>query len=118
MDAKVVNLEIRFSAIGSNSESKSEIFARIETRMRQYFDEKLDIGESFSITDLYSLINGTQGVIDASYVQVYQKTGAGYATTKFNVKSNTTPDGRMIVAPKNVIFEIKYPGRDIKGTLT
>lgn len=118
LDAKVVNLEIRFSAIGSNNESKSEIFARIETRMRQYFDEKLDIGESFSITDLYSLINGTQGVIDASYVQVYQKTGAGYATTKFNVKSNTTPDGRMIVAPKNVIFEIKYPGRDIKGTLT
>ena len=118
LDAKVVNLEIRFSAIGSNRESKTEIFARIDERMRRYFAEKLDIGESFSITDLYSLINGTPGVIDATYVQVYQKTGAGYATTKFNVKNNTTPDGRMIVAPKNVIFEIKYPSRDIKGTLT
>jgi len=114
----VVNLEIKFSAIGSNRESRSEIFARIDARMRQYLAEKLDIGESFSITDLYSLINGTQGVIDATYVQVYQKTGAGYATTKFNVKNNTTPDGRMIIAPRNVVFEVKYPGRDIKGTLT
>ena len=118
LDAKVVNLEIRFSAIGSNKESKTEIFARIDERMRQYFAEKLDIGESFSITDLYSLINGTPGVIDATFVQVYQKTGAGYATTKFNVKNNTTPDGRMIVAPRNVIFEVKYPSKDIKGTLT
>ena len=118
LDAKVVNLEIKFSAIGSNRESRSEIFARIDARMRQYLAEKLDIGESFSITDLYSLINGTQGVIDATYVQVYQKTGAGYATTKFNVKNNTTPDGRMIIAPRNVVFEVKYPGRDIKGTLT
>ena len=118
LDAKIVNLEIRFSAIGSNRESKTEIFARIDERMKQYFAEKLDIGESFSITDLYSLINGTPGVIDATFVQVYQKTGAGYATTKFNVKNNTTPDGRMIVAPKNVVFEIKYPSRDIKGTLT
>ena len=118
LDAKVVNLEIRFSAIGSNKESKTETFARIDERMRQYFAEKLDIGESFSITDLYSLINGTPGVIDATFVQVYQKTGAGYATTKFNVKNNTTPDGRMIIAPKNVIFEVKYPSKDIKGTLT
>jgi hypothetical protein len=85
--------------------------------MNTYFSEKLDIGESFSITELYSLINATPGIIDATFVQVFQQTGPGYATTKFNVKNNTTPDGRMIIAPKNVVFEVRYPSRDIKGTI-
>ncbi len=118
LDAKVVNLGIRFAAIVNNDENKSVIFSRIQGRMNDYFNEKLDIGESFSITDLYSLINRTRGVVDATFVQVLQQTGPGYATTKFNVKNNTTPDGRMVIAPKNVVFEVKFPQRDIKGTLT
>jgi hypothetical protein len=118
LDAKVVNLGIRFAAIVNNDENKSVIFSRIQARMNDYFNEKLDIGESFSITDLYSLINRTRGVVDATFVQVLQQTGPGYATTKFNVKNNTTPDGRMVIAPKNVVFEVKFPQRDIKGTLT
>ena len=118
LDAKVVNLAIRFSAIATNDENKSAVFGRVQRRMNTYFSEKLDIGESFSITELYSLINATPGIIDATFVQVFQQTGPGYATTKFNVKNNTTPDGRMIVAPKNVVFEVRYPSRDIKGTIT
>ena len=86
--------------------------------MNQYFSEKLDIGEAFSITELYSLINATPGVVDATFVNVFQKTGAGYSTVKFSVKDNMTPDGRMIIAPKNVVFEVKYPQADVKGTLT
>ncbi len=118
LDAKVVNLGIRFAAIVNNDENKSVIFSRIQGRMNDYFNEKLDIGESFSITDLYSLINRTRGVVDATFVQVLQQTGPGYATTKFNVKNSTTPDGRLVIAPKNVVFEVKFPQRDIKGTLT
>ena len=49
-------------------------------------------------------------------VTAVQKTGVGYATTMFNVKDQTTSDGRFIKAPKNVIFEIKYPNSDLRGT--
>jgi len=85
--------------------------------MNEYFATKLDIGESFSITDLYSLINSTPGVVDATFVRVFQKTGAGYASTIFNVKNYMSPDGRLIAAPKNVVFEVRYPNADIEGTV-
>ena len=117
LDAKVVNLGVRFSAIASNNENKTVVFDRVQQRMNEYFATKLDIGESFSITDLYSLINSTPGIVDATFVRVFQKTGAGYATTNFNVKNFTTPDGRFITAPKNVIFEVKFPSADIEGTI-
>lgn len=117
LDAKVVNLGVRFSAIANNNENKTVVFDRIQRRMNEYFATKLDIGESFSITDLYSLINSTPGVVDATFVRVFQKTGAGYASTIFNVKNYMSPDGRLIAAPKNVVFEVRYPNADIEGTV-
>lgn len=117
LDAKVVNLGVKFSAIASNNENKTVVFDRVQRRMNEYFATKLDIGESFSITDLYSLINSTPGIVDATFVRVFQKTGAGYATTNFNVKNFTTSDGRLIRAPRNVIFEVRFPSADIEGTI-
>ncbi len=117
LDAKVVNLGVKFSAITNNNENKTAVFERIQRRMNEYFSTKLDIGEAFSITDIYSLINSVPGVADATFVRIFQKTGVGYASTIFNVKNFTTSDGRFITAPKNVIFEVRYPSADIEGTI-
>ena len=117
LDAKIVNLGVNFAAIATNNENKSVIFSRISERLSIYLSTKLDIGEAFSITDLYSIINSTPGVVDAISVKVFQKTGAGYASTPYNVKRYTSSDGRMILAPQNVILEVKYPNADIQGTV-
>ncbi len=117
LDAKVVNLGIKFSAIANNNENKTVVFDRVQRRMNEFFETKLDVGESFSITEIYSLINSTPGIVDATFVTVFQKTGAGYATTNFNVKNYTTSDGRLIRAPRNVIFEVRFPSADIEGTI-
>ena len=117
LDAKVVNLGITFGAIASSNENKTVVFDRIVATLSLLFEEKLDIGESFKITDLYTAINATPGVVDATFVKVHQKTGSGYSTTRLNVKNYTTPDGRLIAAPKNVIYEVRYPNVDIQGTV-
>ena len=81
------------------------------------FSSKLDVGEAFSITDIYSALNATPNVADTSWVKVTRASGTGYSTTNLNIKSQTTTDGRYIRAPKNVIFEVKYPSTDIQGTV-
>ena len=117
LDAKVVNLGITFGAVASSNENKTVVFDRIVATLSSLFEEKLDIGESFRITELYTAINATPGVVDATFVKVHQKTGSGYSTTRLNVKNYTTPDGRLIAAPKNVIYEVRYPNVDIQGTV-
>ena len=117
LDAKIINLSIQFSALAEADENKSLIFNRIKKNLASYVSVKQDVGESFSITDLYTVINRTRGVVDATFVKVVQKRGVGYATTSFSVKNYTTPDGRSVRAPKNVIFEVKYPDVDIEGTV-
>ena len=117
LDAKIINLGIQFSALAESDENKSVVLNRINRNLSLYVGTKQDVGESFSITDLYTVINRTKGVVDATFVKVVQKRGVGYATTNFSVKNYTTPDGRSVRAPKNVIFEVKYPDVDIEGTV-
>ena len=118
LDAKLVNLGIRFSAIAETDIVKSQLLSNvIQTISRDVTSRLGDIGESFSITDIYSAINSTPGIIDALNVDVFQLNSAGYSSINFNVKNYISPDGRTIRAPKNVIFEIKYPVSDIQGTI-
>jgi len=48
-------------------------------------------------------------------VKVSQKVGGVYSDIRFNINEQTSADGRYIVAPANVIFEVKYPIDDVKG---
>jgi hypothetical protein len=45
-----------------------------------------------------------------------QKAGAPYSTTKFNFDQNISADGTLLVVPKNVVLELKYPNADIRGS--
>jgi len=117
LDAKIINLGISFQLLSVTGSNKSEVFNSAMRALQQYLSIDLDIGEAFSISDIYSVLNSVPGVADTISVSVRQAEGVGYSSTKFNVKNHTTPDGRLIMAPKNVVFEVKYPNQDVQGTV-
>ena len=117
LDAKIVNLGIRFEILGSQNANKTEILNRALGRVRNYVNRTLDVGESFNITDIYSVLNSVAGVVDTSFVKISQKSGTGYSGISFSTDSHTSADGRLLRAPRNVIFEVKYPSADIQGTI-
>ena len=57
------------------------------------------------------------GVLDVVEVNFTTQTGELYASSAFDIEQNTSPDGRILVAPENGIFEIRYPNIDIIGTV-
>jgi hypothetical protein len=85
--------------------------------LRQKFSNPLLLGEPFYITDVYNVLNDTPGVIDAEDVRISIKNGLQYSSVRFDLNKQKSADGRYIKAPKNVAFEIKFPGSDIKGTV-
>jgi hypothetical protein len=56
-------------------------------------------------------------VADVKTVRVMQKRGANYSSTNINFDEAMSSDGTYIMTPKNAIMELKFPNRDIKGTL-
>lgn len=117
LDAKIVNLEIKFEAIADGNGNKYDILQNAIERLQTTYFNHFDIGESFSLSNVYKVLNCMPGIVDVTDVSVRVKTGGAYASTKFQVEPNLTSDGRTLIAPENVIFEIKYGNSDIIGTI-
>jgi len=117
LDAKIINLGIEFTAIASLEANKFDVLNDAILQLSETYDKKFEIGEPFYVTDIYSQLNKLDGIIDVTRVKVNQKTGANYSKEIMNIESSYSSDGRYIDAPKNVIFEIKYPDVDIIGTI-
>ena len=117
LDAKVINIQISFSAVADIGVDKFDALNAAVERLQAAYSLKLDIGEPFSIAQVYSILNKTVGISDVTNVRVINKFGGGYSNIGYDIRESMTPDGRYINVPKNVILEIKYPKVDIKGTI-
>ena len=65
--------------------------------------------------DVYAALKDVDGVADVQKVEFVTKTGTDYNNNFINLARYTTPDGRRIIPPENVAFQIKFPTTDIKG---
>tara|TARA_Y100000310_G_scaffold292874_1_gene322003 strand:+ start:765 stop:2567 length:1803 start_codon:yes stop_codon:yes gene_type:complete len=117
LDAKIVNLGIEFTAISTMEASKFDVLNDAILQLSSYYDRKYEIGEPFYITDIFNQLNKMENIIDVTSVKIVQKEGANYSNELIDVDKSFSADGRYVDAPKNVIFEIKYPDIDIKGTI-
>lgn len=118
LDAVIVNIGIDFNIVANPNYDKSEVLNTALTTLRLELFNKLDIGESFSIAKVYNLLNKLNGVLDTTSVKVSGKFGGIYSTATLNLDKLLTYDGKYVRAPKNVIYEIKFPSLDIKGTIS
>ena len=117
IDAKIVNVGIEFEVVGDLETNKFQILNRCVQSLALSYQEKFEIGERFVITDIYNILNQVNGVVDTTSVKIAPKTGINYSETRFNFERQTSPDGRFINVPDNVIMEIKFPSVDIVGSV-
>lgn len=115
LDAYIINFGIDFKIVAEADISKYEALENAYRELREFYLQVPEIGESFSISEVYSVINRARGVLDVVSVKIRQKKGGEYSDTFFNVEKNTSSDGREIKLPRNVIWEIKYVDADITG---
>jgi hypothetical protein len=117
LDAVIVNIGINFEAIAVYEENKYVVLNNAVNKIIDRYQNLLDIGEPFSITDIYNTLKEVDGIADVTNVQIVTKTVTGYSDANFNVNEHITADGRLIMAEENTIFEIKFPKVDIVGSI-
>ena len=118
LDARIVNIRINFSIKASQDFNKFEVLERAKDAIATYVrDYQFDIGEPLYVTNIYNTLKRTIGVDDVLKVQITQAFGSEYADTTFNVKRNTSVDGRLLYVPEDVILEVKYTDSDIIGVV-
>ena len=83
---------------------------------QEYLVKQL-IGQPFEISRIFKLLNRVNGVTDTLSIDIVQKTGTNYSSVGFPIENMKTADGRYIQAPKNVVFEVRFPAADIRGSI-
>jgi len=116
-DAKIVNFGVDYKVVLDTRFKDLNVIGKCNKAVEDYFSNQLYIGEPIYITRLYSILSKVDGVADVKTVRIHQKTGANYSPVIINFEEAMSSDGSYIMTPKNAIMELKYPERDIKGTL-
>jgi hypothetical protein len=117
LDAKIINIGIEFAAIAALDTNKFDVLSDAASKLAAYYASKFEIGQPFYVSDIYTQLNKMKGIIDVTKVKIVQKSGLNYASNPVDINMLYSADGSYIDCPKNVVFEIKYPAVDIKGTI-
>lgn len=118
LDVYIVNIGVSFTAVAERGADRFDVQLAAANVLKRYFNSRqYDIGERFYISDIYSVLRRTTGLLDVVDVEVSTKHGSRYANAPINIEDRTDPDARYIDIPKNVIVEVKYPAADITGTI-
>jgi len=117
LDARVINISIKFIAVTTYEQDKFEALNEAIKTIQRMFVQKLDIGQPIYITKIYDMVNELDEIVDVTDVQVEHKFGGLYSDFSYDIEENISADGRILYAPENVVYELKYPNLDIKGTI-
>jgi len=116
LDAKIINLQIKFTAVSYANINVYDIQAQCIQALSEYYKNYYyDIGEPFKISDIYKVLNNLPSVVDTKKVEVFPKNGSLYSNFGVSYDSLVSSDGRYLIPPEDVVFEIKYPSVDITG---
>jgi len=117
LDPRIINIQIKFTAVVDYSEDKFEALNIAIAEVESMFEQKMNIGQPLYITKIYDRLNNLQEIVDVTNVEILNKSGGNYSGNSLDIEHYISADGRILYAPENAIYELKYPDLDIRGTI-
>lgn len=116
LDARLINLQLKFTVVLDPSLNKSAILAAILTKLQDKFNVKrMYIDQPIIISEVVNTIFTVQGVVAVDAVKFTNISGnvnnRSYSNVTHDIQSYTRR--QMIFPPVGGIFEIRYPEVDI-----
>ena len=99
------------------TELKENQFMGNVYKITNIINDKFYIGEPIYITDIQNVLSKTRGVVDVKTVTIKNLYGGSYSSTSFDFDRILSKDGSYYKTPKNVILELRFPDKDLKGKI-
>ena len=117
LDPRIINIKINFTAVVDYEQDKFEALNAAITEIEEIFENKMNIGEPIYITKIYDAVNNLEEIVDVTSVKIENLSGNNYSTDALNIDEYISADGRILYAPENGIYELKFPELNIVGTI-
>lgn len=117
-DGFVVNIGVNFKIVTRPNYSGNVVLTKCIQVLQSYFDiDKWQINQPIFLTDIYTLLDRVEGVQTVKSVDVYNKSGGDYSEFFYDVRGATV-NNTVFPSQDPSIFEVKFPDKDIKGSIT
>jgi hypothetical protein len=115
LDGFVINVGVDFEIRVFNSYNKREVMLQCITEIENYFNiDNWAFNKPINISELELIIASVEGVQSVPKCTIENKCGGTYSKHKYNIETATK--GKMVFPSLDPsVFELKYPGKDIKG---
>jgi len=117
VDVRIVNIGIDFTVVAESENDKFSVVRAAEAALRRSFISMPEIGEEINISRIYQILNSTLGVADTVDVTITRKTTNRHSIVDLNIDDQMSFDGRYLLAPDDVIYEVKFLDSDIQGNV-
>ena len=118
LDATIINIGVEYTIVADSETGGYEALDNANLAIYEAIAEtKRAIGESLRYSELFRALKNIDGVLDVVEVRFTKQSGELYANSPFDITQNTSADGRILIAPENAVFEVRYPSVDIVGTI-
>ena len=118
LDATIVNFGLRYTISIDMNSNRYTVMSKTNAALAEFLERnQYDIGEGIRLSDFYRILQKVDGVVSVINVEAVSQTGASYARASYDFKKNLSGDGLFVQADQNMIFELKFPNVDIKGSI-
>jgi len=126
LDGFVVNIGVDFSITVFQSFNRQEVLLKAVNKCRSFFDiDKWTFNQPINISELELELASVEGVSSIQDVTIRNLVGGLYGAFGYDIKAarritsstnTSTPLGKIIYPSLDpMIFEVKYPNKDIRG---
>lgn len=136
VDAKVINIQVEFKII-ADKKNKQKVLIDCLTKLREYFNVyNWQINQPIFISNVSTILQEIEGVVNVVSLNFYNvfdtdiKTGSRYSPREFGIYPHLIPNNtsninkykikdfnNVIVSNPSTFFHVKYPEKDIIGTV-
>ncbi len=117
LDAFIINVGVEFDIVIEENANKYEVLRMAQLAIEEQFLLQREMGEPIVVSDFFKALKDVEEIVDVVSVRVVNKSGSPYSSLDYDIKGNSSKDGRVIYAPRTAVFELKYPEVDIKGKI-
>jgi len=118
LDGKIINFSITYEIMVDREENRFSAISKANAALANRFSRnKFEFGEPINYSDVFQVLKNIDSILDVGEVTIKQQTGALYSDVSFNFDNFLAANGRMVIPPEDFIFELRFPSRDIVGSV-
>jgi hypothetical protein len=121
LTAEVIDLSVEISIVLDSAQNSGQVIADVIDKVSAYFNPQTrQLGQNVYLSELRSIIQNQNGVLTVAGLNIFNNVGGQYSSSETSMEYSNAetkqilPVDDTIFAQPSQVYQIRYPGKDIK----